>query len=61
MARLTKLVPMAEASTADEIADACLFLAQARTITGQVLYVDGGLHLTGAPLPEKDDADYYPR
>lgn len=60
MGRLTQLVPMAEASSADEIADACLFLATARTITGQVLYVDGGLHLTGAPLPERDEADYGP-
>jgi NAD(P)-dependent dehydrogenase (short-subunit alcohol dehydrogenase family) len=59
MARLARLVPMAEASTAEEIADSCLFLASARTVTGQVLYVDGGLHLTGAPLPEKDEADYY--
>jgi NAD(P)-dependent dehydrogenase (short-subunit alcohol dehydrogenase family) len=57
MDRLTKQVPMAEASSAEEIADACLFLAGARTITGQVLYVDGGLHLTGTPLPEKDETE----
>lgn len=56
MERLVRLVPMAEPSTPEEIAEACLFLAAARTITGQVLYVDGGLHLTGMPLPEKDPA-----
>lgn len=61
LARLVKHVPMAEPSAPEEIADACLFLASTRTITGQVLYVDGGLHLIGMPLPEKDDADYGPR
>lgn len=58
MARLVKQVPMAEPSSPEEIADACLFLARSRTITGQILYVDGGLHLVGVPLPERDVADY---
>ncbi|CAH1665094.1 MULTISPECIES: SDR family oxidoreductase [unclassified Chelatococcus] len=31
--------------SAEEIADAVLFLAQARSITGQILAVDGGQHL----------------
>ena len=28
------------------------------TITGQILYVDGGLHLVGPELQEADDVDY---
>jgi NAD(P)-dependent dehydrogenase (short-subunit alcohol dehydrogenase family) len=31
----------------DEVADAVLFLLQADSVTGQVLYVDGGQHLMG--------------
>lgn len=58
MARLVQRVPMAESTSPEEIAEACLFLATSRTITGQVLYVDGGLHLVGTPLPERDEADY---
>lgn len=56
--RLIRHVPMAVSSTPDEIAEACLFLACSRTVTGQVLYVDGGLHLVGPVLPEQDTADY---
>ena len=58
LARLVQCVPMAESSAPEEIAAACLFLATSRTVTGQILYVDGGLHLVGAALPEKDEADY---
>jgi NAD(P)-dependent dehydrogenase (short-subunit alcohol dehydrogenase family) len=58
MERLLVNVPMAQTSSAEEIADACLFLAMARTITGQVLYVDGGLHLVGPAVPEVEEADY---
>lgn len=56
--RLIKYVPMGQRSTPDEIAEACLFLAQAETITGQIIYVDGGLHLVGPDLQEPDDAHY---
>jgi NAD(P)-dependent dehydrogenase (short-subunit alcohol dehydrogenase family) len=56
--RLVKYVPMGQRSTPDEIAEACLFLAQAQTITGQVIYVDGGLHLVGPDLQEPDEAHY---
>lgn len=58
MERLVSLVPMGASSAPDEIADACLFLATAETITGQVIYVDGGLHLVGPQLHEPDEADY---
>ncbi|MCK5803268.1 MAG: SDR family oxidoreductase [Lentisphaeria bacterium] len=56
--RIIRLIPMARNSAEEEIAEACLFLARAETITGQVLYVDGGLHLVGPDLAEPDHADY---
>lgn len=56
--RLVKYVPMAVPSSPEELADACIFLATAETITGQVLYVDGGLHLVGPDTQEPEEADY---
>ena len=47
---LLKKVPMRVRSTEQEVAQACLFLANAETITGQTIYVDGGMHLQGFPL-----------
>jgi len=47
---LLKKVPMRVRSTEQEVAQACLFLADAETITGQTIYVDGGMHLQGFPL-----------
>ncbi len=47
---LLKNVPMRTRTTEQEIAQACLFLAHAETITGQTLYLDGGMHLQGFPL-----------
>ncbi len=46
MKPLLRQVPMRCSSTVEEVAEACLFLARSETVTGQVLYVDGGLHLT---------------
>jgi len=51
-------IPMGVASSPDEVAEACLFLGRSETITGHVLYVDGGLHLVGAPVAEVASADY---
>lgn len=42
---LKTLSPMGAISTAQEIADAVLFLTEAPHITGEVLHVDGGAHL----------------
>lgn len=42
---LKTLSPMEGISSAEEIADAVLFLTEARRITGEVLNVDGGAHL----------------
>ena len=43
--RLTALMPLERLASPGEIADAVLFLAQARAITGQTIFVDGGAHL----------------
>jgi NAD(P)-dependent dehydrogenase (short-subunit alcohol dehydrogenase family) len=41
---MLSLSPMGRVSTVAEIADAVLFLAESATITGDILYVDGGAH-----------------
>jgi pteridine reductase len=46
-------IPMKRAATPEEIADACWFLATSPILTGQILFVDGGLHLTANPVQEK--------
>src|SRR5262249_6463584 len=38
------LSPMGRPSTVKEIADAVLYLTDAATVTGHILYVDGGAH-----------------
>jgi NAD(P)-dependent dehydrogenase (short-subunit alcohol dehydrogenase family) len=38
------LSPMGRVSTVADIADAVLYLTDAETVTGQILYVDGGAH-----------------
>ncbi|MDT8392047.1 MAG: SDR family oxidoreductase [Lentisphaeria bacterium] len=46
MRPLINNIPMRQASPPAHIAAACLFLATSETVTGQVLFVDGGMHLT---------------
>jgi NAD(P)-dependent dehydrogenase (short-subunit alcohol dehydrogenase family) len=41
---LKTLSPMGTISDAKDIADAVVFLTEARNITGEVLHVDGGAH-----------------
>jgi NAD(P)-dependent dehydrogenase (short-subunit alcohol dehydrogenase family) len=41
---MESLSPMGRPSTVKEIADAVMYLADAATITGHILYVDGGAH-----------------
>jgi NAD(P)-dependent dehydrogenase (short-subunit alcohol dehydrogenase family) len=41
---MESLSPMGRPSTVEEIADAVLYLTDAETVTGQILYVDGGAH-----------------
>jgi NAD(P)-dependent dehydrogenase (short-subunit alcohol dehydrogenase family) len=38
------LSPMGRPSTVKEIADAVMYLIDAPTVTGHILYVDGGAH-----------------
>lgn len=40
-------IPLQDLPVPEEIADAVLFLSRAKSITGQVVYVDGGQHLLG--------------
>jgi NAD(P)-dependent dehydrogenase (short-subunit alcohol dehydrogenase family) len=41
---MESLSPMGRPSTVQEIADAVLYLTDASTVTGHILYVDGGAH-----------------
>lgn len=43
--RLTALMPLERLASPGDIADAVVFLAQARAVTGQTIFVDGGAHL----------------
>ena len=44
-ARLTAMMPLARLADPAEIAEAVVFLAGARAVTGQTIFVDGGAHL----------------
>ena len=44
-AREVENIPLEQAVSPDEIADAVVYLADARSITGQLICVDGGQHL----------------
>ncbi len=50
--RVAETAPLKTVATADDVADAIVWLAlSARAITGQLLVIDGGTHLTvGSPL-----------
>jgi NAD(P)-dependent dehydrogenase (short-subunit alcohol dehydrogenase family) len=41
---MESLSPMGRPSTVRDIANAVMYLADAATVTGQILYVDGGSH-----------------
>lgn len=43
--RLAEIMPLGQLPRPEEVADAVLYLARARSTTGQVLYVDGGAHM----------------
>jgi enoyl-[acyl-carrier-protein] reductase (NADH) len=45
MEQLTRMMPLARLPQAEQIADAVLYLVDAKAVTGQILYVDGGAHL----------------
>jgi enoyl-[acyl-carrier-protein] reductase (NADH) len=41
---MESLSPMGQPSTVKDIADAVMYLNEAATVTGHILYVDGGAH-----------------
>jgi len=45
-AKQNAAVPLGRGGTPEEIAEAVLFLARAKSVTGQMIAVDGGQHLT---------------
>ena len=45
MERLTALMPLERLSSPDDIASAVCYFAEAHSVTGQVLFVDGGAHM----------------
>lgn len=44
--RLAARMPLSRLPQAEEVAQAVLFLARAKAITGQTIFVDGGAHMT---------------
>ena len=46
LANITAMMPLDRLPDPDDIADAVLYLAQAKAVTGQIVYVDGGASLT---------------
>ncbi|MFL5193760.1 MAG: SDR family oxidoreductase, partial [Microvirga sp.] len=44
-ARQSAAVPLGHGATPEDIAEAVVFLARARSVTGQMIAVDGGQHL----------------
>jgi NAD(P)-dependent dehydrogenase (short-subunit alcohol dehydrogenase family) len=45
MARLTDMMPLKRLPVPDDVAEAVLYLARAKSVTGQTLFVDGGAHI----------------
>lgn len=45
LANITAMMPLDRLPEPDDIADAVLYLAGAKTVTGQIIYVDGGANL----------------
>jgi pteridine reductase len=43
--RLTDMMPLGALPTPSGVADAVLYLAEAKDVTGQIIFVDGGAHL----------------
>jgi len=53
-------VPMGGACSPREIAEACIFLVSSPSVTGQTLFLDGGMHLTSPTRPEKEASSHVP-
>lgn len=50
--KLKKNIPLQKIVKTQELAEACLFLANAENISGQIIYVDGAMNLTGQRTKE---------
>lgn len=51
---LLREVPLGQTAMTDEVAEATVWLAtRARSITGECLHVDGGMHLRRPPFPDE--------
>lgn len=59
MQNIIPAIPMQQRTTEQELADTCLFLQRSSSITGQSIFLDGGIHLLGhsieTPPPKKGD------
>ncbi len=53
MQKLLQNIPMQTNAWPKDVAAACLFLTTSENITGQTLFVDGGMHLQGFPIETK--------
>ncbi|MBO7742052.1 MAG: SDR family oxidoreductase [Victivallales bacterium] len=53
MAHLVEASPLKRRCTPEEIADSALWLVNAPSVTGQIIYLDGGLHLPAGGKGEK--------
>jgi len=47
MAKLTYTNPLNRIGDPEEIAETVLYLVRSRFVTGQIVYVDGGMHMKG--------------
>jgi NAD(P)-dependent dehydrogenase (short-subunit alcohol dehydrogenase family) len=54
-AKLSRAMPLGRGPTPEEIADAVLFLASARSVTGETIAVDGGQRLSWRGDPANSD------
>jgi NAD(P)-dependent dehydrogenase (short-subunit alcohol dehydrogenase family) len=49
---MESLSPMGRPSTVEDITDAVMYLTDAATVTGHILYADGGAHLAAGSRKE---------
>lgn len=55
MEPLLASLPLSRGTSEEELAKAALFLMESPSVTGEILYLDGGMHLPGMPMREKEN------
>ncbi len=55
MEPLLASLPLSRATSEEELAKAAVFLMESSSVTGEILYLDGGMHLPGTPMREKEN------